>query len=233
MKNILILSLTLLIGLSAHRLDAQKKDSLTARWHMDSAKIYRPKKIAFDLIFDNRKSLIKGNEVDINGYNVGLIFRSRFRVGAGWYEIIEKNFHVAKGKQPGFRDVSIQYAMINFEYWLVNSRWLELAVPLEIGFGSINFASRKEDNITPYLRQAPDGFFIPSGLGVQLKIKPLRWIGVTGLLGYRKSLKAHDINVDFDGMYYSYGVAVFLGNIVTDLKYVKGRKRYRKAMTAL
>ncbi|MBY0434246.1 MAG: hypothetical protein K2U26_09070 [Cyclobacteriaceae bacterium] len=214
------------------------RQALKERFVQDSIKIYKPSRISFDVIFDNRKSYLRDKEVDIVGYNIGLIFRNRYRLGVGAYQIKEDQKVLVAGTttkaqkpRTRYRELELSYLMVNFEYWLVNSRWLEVAIPVEVGFGNTSFVIKAGDNQT--VVSSKSGSFFPSGIGLQVKIKPLRWVGLNGLIGYRKSLKTYDINADFDGAFYSYGVSVFIGNILDDIKFHKVRKRYRAAIAAL
>ncbi|MCE3260680.1 MAG: hypothetical protein K0S12_2321, partial [Bacteroidetes bacterium] len=64
--------------------------------------------------------------------------------------------------------------------------------------------------------------------GVQLVLKPVKWIGISNNIGYRF---ANERIVD--GYYYSIGIWLGFKPIITDMNYYLKRKRYRAARAAL
>jgi hypothetical protein len=195
----------------------------------DSIKIYKEKHVAFDFQFDNRNSFIKNNAVNIQGINIGLDYASGVRWGIGAYRIIQPSrryLMVDKQKVATNRELDLYFVTPNFQYTFFRRKWIETSVVLEVGFGKIVYKVLSED-LSKILRERK-GFFIPAGAGLDVLITPIRWAGVEGLIGYRKSLKTYDINQDFDGIFYSYGIKIFIGAILDDLKYHAAKKKYKK-----
>lgn len=129
------------------------------------------------------------------------------------------------------RELDMYFAMPNFRYIFLNKKWIQAGAELAIGFGMIDYTIKNEAETRVLVHK--DGLFIPSGAGVELVLIPIRWVGLGGSIGYRKSLQTYDINADFDGMYYSYGVKVFIGTIYKDLKFRSWRKHLAESIRAV
>lgn len=232
----------LILVLSWHFASAQRvpripilkinKDSieiLTDKLVIDSLRLYVPKHLLFDFQFDNRNSFIRNRAINIQGINPGILIDQQFRWGLGLYRVIapyqkfesRKASSISDGDEITDRELDMYFIMPNFRYLFINRKWIQTGVELAIGFGAINYSISSEDSFVKKY-----GTFIPAGGGIETVIIPVRWIGLGGSIGYRKSLKTYDINADFDGMYYSYGVKVFVGLILKDLKYKSLKKHY-------
>lgn len=202
------------------------------RIHEDSLKIYKTKKISFDFQFDNRNSFIQNKAISIQGINIGLNFASGVRWGIGGYRVI-RPFQTYKSvdaqKITTYKELDLYYITPNFQYTFIDKKWIQSSVNLEIGFGSIDYKIYNEGHTK---ERDKKGFFLPSGAGVEVIIIPIRWIGLDGMIGYRKSLKSYEISTDFDGMYYSYGLKVFLGVIFHDLKYHHHKKKIMREVSS-
>lgn len=64
---------------------------------------------------------------------------------------------------------------------------------------------------------------MPAEIGLGVLLKPTRWVGLSALAGYRKSVLEIDFKDDFDGWYYGYRLNLFVGNLWADWR------RYRRA----
>ena len=73
---------------------------------------------------------------------------------------------------------------------------------------------------------------MPVEAGVSVLIKPTRWVGVSGSVGYRKSIFEIDYKEDFDGMYFSYRVNVFVGGIWRDWRQYQRRLHLARELAA-
>ena len=61
--------------------------------------------------------------------------------------------------------------------------------------------------------------------GLSVLVKPFRWVGVSGSVGYRKSVFEIDYKEDFDGLYFSYRLNVFVGAIWRDWRAYRLQRR--------
>lgn len=228
MKNhlpfIILLFLSLpCFGQESFRLSSQQN------LHGDSARIYKQKKLTFDFQFDNRNSFIRNNAVNIQGLNMGFNFASGIRWGIGAYKII-KPFqlyrNVDQQQVTTNRELDLTYVTPNFQYTFFDRKWIQASVILEVGFGTVEYKILNKDK-SIVLREKR-GFFLPGSSGLDVLIIPFRWFALEGLIGYRKSLRTYEINKDFDGIFYSYGVKVFLGSILKDLRYHSAKRKHKK-----
>lgn len=72
-----------------------------------------------------------------------------------------------------------------------------------------------------------------SGLGPQIAIKPLPWIGIQGMAGYRFTFGT-STNLNFNGFYYGYGLWLDLRQIIRDIRYYLIKKpKYKHEVSHL
>ncbi len=202
--------------------------------HLDSLHLYVPKRVAFDFQFDNRTSFIQNMPISIQGFNPGVVINQKFRWGLGLYWVkapyqtfrSSKKSSVSSTEVATNRELNMYFTTPSFRYIFLNAKWVQASVDLAVGFGIVDYLIKDQTNTNTLAHK--EGLFIPSGAGVELVLIPIRWIGVAGSIGYRKSLKTYDINADFDGMYYSYGIKIFLGRIYKDLVFHRIKKHYNE-----
>jgi hypothetical protein len=202
--------------------------SAKARAALPDSITFKPKaKFGFSLIFDNRNSFVRDSPVKINGLNVGIKYKERYRFGVGAYAMRRDytdhtyvSTHNPKDTVQPF--LALSFVTPNFAYTFLNHPWLELSIPVEVGLGKSHYSLR---NTREQLIKDHRGMFMPATLGFGLLLKPTRWVGFSSSAGYRISLMATDFKGNFDGWYYSYRVNVFLGNILTDYRQSRERKR--------
>lgn len=176
------------------------------------------------LIIDNRNSFVKSSAVRIIGLNVGLIPRGKhYRLGLAGYTLRRSYSQLytysGKGKSAKLKDtftpeLNLTYFTPNFTYIFFHRRFIELSIPVDVGLGRSHYTvTDGKGNTTTASR----GFFFPAEVGFGVLLRPTRWGGVSGALGYRLSLKEIDYKEDFNGWYYSYRVNLFIGPIWRDL----------------
>ena len=209
-----------------------KVDSLILKLKKDSAHIFRFRKVRPFFSLDNRNSFIKSAPVNVQGLQVGIVWKERHTLGFGVYFIkaSSKQNLVKKGDANTTVDVnrtlSLNYLTAFYQYSILDYRYFELELPLEFGLGGyeIKLIDPKAPLGAPPLIDKKGGTLIIGG-GVGITIKPFRWIGLTGSAGYRNALDK-DKNVNFSGFYYQYGAWVDLGRTYRDIKYywVKRKK---------
>ncbi|MBI3520049.1 MAG: hypothetical protein HY062_11930 [Bacteroidetes bacterium] len=210
-----------------------KIDSLTAKFKKDSAHIYRFKNIRPYAAIDNRNSFIKEGPVNVKGFQLGVILKEKHTVGFGLYGIqnsSKQNLTSKDGNSgiPLKRTLSLNYMTLFYQYVIIDKRFFELALPLEVGLGGyhIKLIDDRNDKI---VSEKDGGVMLTSG-GVDIVIKPLKWVGVSGSAGYRIALE-NNPNVNFNGAYYSYGFWVDVREIYRDIRfYGITRKKYRRQL---
>lgn len=183
------------------------------------------------LILDNRNSFVQASAVRIIGVNIGLTPRGkRYRLGLAGYTLrrsyAQLYTYSGKGKKQKLKDtltpeLSLTYFTPNFAYIFYRTRWLELSVPVDVGLGRSHYTVTDQDG-----KATTDtkGLFFPAEVGLGVLLKPTRWVGLSGAVGYRMSLKEIDYEEDFNGWYYSYRLNLFVGAIWHDVKHWRTRR---------
>ncbi len=198
---------------------------------IDSVKICKPKIIYPQLALDNRKSFIRNSPVDIKGFYAGILYKSRYKFGIGYYQVNDEghaNKRVKDKQLITIRDLELYYTTFNFEFLAINRRYIKLGLPIDLGYGFSNVSIYDETKTKLIYHSV--GNFTPFSIGSELTIKPLRWFGVTGLIGYRKILHHSETRIDFDGLFFSYGIAIDVKEIIKDVRLILAKKRYKKAI---
>ena len=223
------------------------------------------KKWEFDFQFDQKNSIITGSRLLgknvstlINGISIGMEYKEKYRIGFGGYitksqspkafmitdKVYVEKIHslipslnqINKGYLVS-SNLSLYYFTTNFEYQFFDSKWLELSIPIEIGYGyssmSINdfFASTS----VPILNKKKDRVlngsnnFVPASIGLNTILNLSPDVMFAASFGYRKIVKEIGISQNFDGLYYQFGLQLIPGRIIkefkADFKKWKARKR--------
>jgi len=111
---------------------------------------------------------------------------------------------------------------------MIDKRFFEIDLPFEIGYGKYRLKS--EDIATQQVYRNASESIVPLGAGVQLVLKPVRWIGFSTTGGYRY-VNVKNPGLNFNGMYYSFGLWLDVRQVYRDLKYYGFIKRkYKEAM---
>jgi len=195
------------------------------------------RRVGFVLSLDNRESFVQSSAVRIIGLNAAVVLPGhRWRLGLGGYTLSRDyaNLYVYQYKN-GKRtkkildtltpQLNLTYLTPNVTYVFYQRPRLELSVPLEAGLGRSHYTETDQNN---RVTTSSQGLFVPVQVGLAVLIKPVRWAGVSGSVGYRKSVLEIDYKDDFDGLYFSYRLNVFVGVIWRDWRqYQQGRHRAR------
>jgi hypothetical protein len=192
----------------------------------DSVQKTKPK-WAILLKLDTRKTFIADNQVGVLGLQMG-VRRNRIKYWLGVATIQTQNRLLRRNIQQGDRKPTIPeertlnlvFGTLGIEYIFLNTKYLDLSIPIEAGFGTADLQITR-DGLPLRDRK---GTFVPLEGGLYVLAKPTRWFGINGSFGYRKSLNITGFEGDYDGVYYSYGVSVFLGPIYKDWKAWRNQK---------
>lgn len=199
--------------------------ALAARGQQPGADAPHPWRWVPSISLDNRNPLSADAAVRVIGLNMGASPRgARYRVGLTAYTL-RRDYnqlytYQGKGKNRKVKDtyspqLSLLYFTPNFSYTFLRHRFVELSVPVDIGIGRSHYTVTDENGATiTDTRQA----FVPAELGLGVLLKPTRWVGLSGGIGYRMSLTRMEYEDDFNGWYYSYRLVLFVGPIWHDLR---------------
>lgn len=210
-------------------------DSLTTKFKIDSAHIYRFKKVRPYASLDNRNSFIKDAAVNVKGFQLGTILREKHTLGFGLYSLqnSSKQKFTTKNEKNiiAKRNLTLNYLTLFYQYVIIDTRFFELDVPLEVGLGGYHISL--EDTLAhKIITDKRGGVYLTAG-GVDIILKPVKWIGLSGSAGYRLALDKNP-NINFSGAYYSIGLWVDLRQIYRDTRfYGFTRKKYRRQLKVL
>jgi hypothetical protein len=229
----------IIVGQNDHTMNGYEKDAKyndVLSQTSDTLSPTKKKKISLrpTTDFDQRFSFFIGSEVNIWGQRIGILINEKVKAGVGGYFLKDK----LKGDKlyntsvPDFYvERNLRFGTVYFEPFLLRKNFWELSVPFEIGFGKTDL---KDYSVkTNALIASGVKYFFPTGVGLSLSLKlppgdrykPLRWIGINFLAGYRYDLDEHVFNTDYDGYFWSVSGAIFLDRMVDDYKEWKKKKR--------
>ena len=183
------------------------------------------------LYFDNRNPFEQTAAVRVIGLNLGVVPPGKkYRIGISGYTLRRNygEYYATKGRGRGqnppaglaMPDLSLLYFTPSFTYLLVQQRFFEVSIPLDVGIGRSHYTVTDAHN---QLVTDTRDTFVPAEAGVGLLLKPTRWVGVSGGVGYRVSLTRESFEDDFNGWYYCYRLNLFVGTIWADLRHRSGR----------
>jgi hypothetical protein len=227
-----------IIGLTA-LVNAQSKlsalDSLKNQFQKDSAHVYRLKKFRPYADLDHYQTYLNDALVNIRGFNVGVMYKNRHIFGLGLHGITKLD---QKKAVTRFRDtvnvteqLSLRYMSLFYQYTFINNRYLAVFMPTQLGLGRYTLTT---DNVARNKRVSQKtGGTIPASIGATLVLKPVKWIGISGTGGYRIVLDKNP-NLNFNGLFFGYGVWLDIQQIVRDIKFYGFlRPHYRKQIIRL
>jgi hypothetical protein len=186
----------------------------------DSAVISTSQKLKFVFLIDIRNSFLKKNEVKIYGATAGISFRNKHQFTLGYYTLSEQSEEITRLKDAQtinfYFQIELSFLSLGYTYTFPLLKKLDLSIPLEIGLGGSRVTQKGLNGET--LRKPARAAFIPLQAGVKADLKLTRWIGINGSVGYRETLTRGEVKQDYDGLYYNYGLSIYLSNILTDIK---------------
>jgi len=206
-------------------------DSLRKKLAADSAYTFRKTRAKLYLRVENRNSFISGEQVNLFGFMAGTTFYEKHTVCAGYFYLYNRSNPIRFGEGNSKTGYLLSMSYYNFSYLhiLLNSRFVQLNLPFEVGYGTY-----KATVINEYNEETGriNGQIIPYGGGLQAIFKPVRWAGVSLIGGYRFVNQRRD-GPDFRGWYYTLGLWLDARQIVRSYKYRSLKKRYRERVSAL
>jgi hypothetical protein len=208
----------------------RKKDSLRLKLTNDSLHTYRFKKLRPYGNIDNRTSLLRKRPSNFNGYQLGFIVNEYHTFGVGFYRLNSAT-RLNSSVKAGYNLRSLNYNTVFYEYLLVNKKYFEIDLPFELGYGT--YKARYSNNVGVDFSRNISSFFVPAGAGVKFVGKPVRWVGISLMAGYRYFIEKNSI-LDFNDLYFPIGIWVDFREIYRDIKYFGfQKKRYNRAIKSL
>lgn len=197
-------------------------DSLTQHFTKDSIDIFAFKKIRPFLNYHERNSIENPKIINFFGPQLGLMLFERHILGFGFYfssKNTKKPYETYDDNSFVSKSINIKYLTFFYQYILIKKRYFEVHLPVEIGRGILH-ADYK--NQAGDLYKNTNTYFNIAGFGGQLIIKPIKWLGISSIYGYRVATE----NI-ISGFYYAIGVWVGFKPLITEINYIIKRKKYR------
>lgn len=210
------------------------KASLTAQLRHDSAEIYRFRKVQSLLALDSRNTFAQtprsnNTPFELRGIKAGVVLHERHKLALGLYTIRESKAKIRPDDNGPVREVNLRllYIGASYEYLFIDNRWWQLGIPIEAGIGGYD-APKPDSNVTlERLR------IFPLGSALDVHFKPLRWLSLTAMGGYRYVATLKKGPVNLNNWFYAYGVSLNTKNIWDDTKYFLKKRKYKKAIAKL
>ncbi len=219
---------------STARVDSLRSDNRSA------GRNERPDKPKFILEADQRFFYFKDatppllqNPTNVWGARAGFLLPSNVKVGVGYYFTGQAISESWDGYQLVHR--RLRYGTVYVEPYFFRRKYWELSLPIEAGVGAAHYRLINSDTQQPDQRQTV-ALPLSAGLSVAVKFptlfgfKPLRWLGVNFMAGYRYT---HQQGVPggpstMNGVYSSVSPAIFLDRIYQDVAGWRNGRRSRK-----
>lgn len=216
-----------LLFFTTSALFAQKKLN-KKQFIQDSIEIMRTRMIRPQLRVDNRITLHKRQSLTMNGFDAGVLLKEKLRLTVGYYTL-KDDLNAYSSYVDGTeirRFIQLRYGSINTEYFYLNTRFLSLGLPLDFGFGNTRLEYLNMGSNETFGRES--GFVFLTDFGLSAIYKPIRWIGVKGVAGYRKFIINPVEGFNFDGFFISIGLNVDLREIIKDISMYKLKNKYKR-----
>lgn len=211
-------------------------DSLANKLHKDSLHIFRFQKFRPYANIDTRNSFIRNKPINVFGAQLGTQINDKHVLGLGFYKTSTQvhDFTITTKDDKKIdtqRELALSYFTAFYQYVLIDKRYFEVDIPVEIGYGQYQ--------LQLYNQQTGDRFsnkkagMLLCGAGPMITLKPLRWIGVSGMAGYRLTYERNP-NINLNGLYFSYGLWLDIRQIIRDTRYYMIKKpKYKKQIKEL
>jgi hypothetical protein len=194
----------------------------------DSTAIMQVRLVRPQFKLDNRVTWYEGQSLGLTGFDVGVLLKEKLRLTLGYYQLNE-NLNAFK-RTIDSNDlgslVNINYGALNTEFIYKNTRFISLGMPLEFGFGQNEL--RYKNFTTDEVYKTQRGFLAMAHFGMSGTFKPIRWIGLKGIIGYRKSIYNQVKDFNFDGIFFSLGLNLDVREIIKDIQMYNLKKRYKR-----
>lgn len=170
--------------------------------------------LGFALNWDARNTFIKDKRVNIFGVNSGIVFgKKRNQITVGYYWLNFNSYlKLLNFRRNNSKLVNLDYYtktdlyFLSLMYWknFIETRRWRVSMPVEVGIGATK--NQGTDLLTDIQIWKRKDFFLPIQTGLYVKWKATRWIGISVQGGYRYALIAQNIQENYDGFYYSFGL---------------------------
>lgn len=194
----------------------------------DSLAIMKVKLVRPQFKFDNRVTWCERQALQINGFDAGVLLSEKLRLTLGYYSMsarLKIYDYTSDGKDIG-RFIEMKYVSLNTEFIYKDTRFISFGMPLEIGAGGNTL--RDKNFTTGEMLNSKSGALVFVNFGTSVTFKPMRFLGLKGIVGYRKTVYNHLKDFEFDGFFTSIGFNIDIHAITTDVKMYRLMKKYNR-----
>lgn len=187
------------------------------------ASFKQPHKFFFTVDFS--KTFGANNGTDVIGFKLGSAQNQRIYYGLGYYIL---NTDVVKDKTVQKDNgvdtlvpavLKLRYFTINAEYIFYRDNHWQFGAPINIGYGKTYFEYYKAEGQKAKTENSHSLLLTLGGSG-HYKFCP--WVGLGFGLGYATTMGTNkNVDENFNGMTYSFGVKIFFDEIYETLRYMK------------
>lgn len=182
--------------------------------YMDTLRSAFASRKSLDFGFDSRNSFTDHDRTEIQSIKLGVEFGNKISIGTGYAWLNSKtpvlepySFRDAfTGRDTSVtRRLTFGYVRFYASYVYYRTKNWEFSIPLQIGIGSIGYKYRYGTNEV----RMREGYCFLYEPEVDVRFKPLRWLGIEGDIGYRFLLKNNSfIKHTFNSPLVSLGVFI-------------------------
>jgi hypothetical protein len=151
--------------------------------------------------------------------------KDKLRLAIGYYRF--NNNLPFKEEVEGVKATTslvVNVGSLNSELIYYNSRFISLGFPLEFAVGSYKLIRTNTD--TRAVLSDTSSVLGFANFGLSLTFKPMRFIGLKAVAGYRKSVYPSERIFNFSGLFSSIGLNIDVQEIARDIKMYRLKKRY-------
>lgn len=194
----------------------------------DSIEIVSRGAIRPQIRLDNRLTFHKGQSLTMNGIDAGVLLNEKLRLTAGFYHLSDHlNAYTTEIDGAEVRRVlKLNYGSFNTEFFYLHTRFLSLGMPLDFGLGTTRLSYQNTSTGEVFGREG--GLVFLTDFGFSAIFKPIRWVGIKGVAGYRKLLINPVKSFNFDGFFTSIGLNLDLREVIKDISLYRLKKKYRR-----
>lgn len=194
----------------------------------DSIRITSVKMVRPQFRADNKNIFFKGQALGINGFDAGVLLKEKLRFTLGYYSLNNNldAFTKMVDDVEYKRRLRLNNASINTEFIYKDTRFFSLGLPVEfgIGYNELEYVNSLNGEVA----SKESGLIVTTDFGLSLTFKPIRWIGLKTILGYRKTAFNQVKDFDFDGVFTSIGLNLDVREIVRDFQMYNLKKKYKR-----
>lgn len=194
----------------------------------DSLAIAKIKLVRPQLKFDNRVNFYGKQGLPITGFDAGVLLANKLRLTLGYYKMSDrlKDDQYVKNDTAFGTLIHLEYGSFNTELIYKDWRFFSLGMPLEIAAGVNSFVDK---NMTSEeVVQTKSGALLFVNFGLSGTFKPMRFLGLKAIVGYRKVAYNQVRDFNFDGIFTSIGLNVDVHFFTKAVKMFRLKKRYQR-----